>query len=497
MIAGAAFSGLPGFLGGAAVVLGYYLLNLLQQARFPAFYEGAAPSVGWMAALVVLSLIAAVLSTRLRRAEVRSALERGLRDSEQRLRTITDNIPALIAYIDAEERYQFSNGAYEEWIGVRPEQMRGRSVRELWGEPRYAMFEPNLRRALGGERVTYEYSVTREGAERRMLATYVPDTDASGKVNGFFVLSNDVTELVRARNEAREAHDRLERALDGSSVALWDTDLRTGRVYLNDAWSEIAGGERGDRVLSLSELAALVHPDDLEATRRAQLETMKGQRPLYAAEHRVRAGPEGWRWILSRGRVTERDPVTGRALRMVGTNVDITDRKRMEEALQSVASTDALTGLANRVALADRIRLAIARSRRNGSAFALLFLDLDRFKQVNDGMGHSAGDQLLVQFAMRLRACVRASDSVARLGGDEFVVLLDDMKERDAAVRIAQKILEETRAPVRIDARQVGITTSIGIAYYTGEESGEELLQRADGALYEAKRSGRDAYRLA
>jgi diguanylate cyclase (GGDEF)-like protein len=224
---------------------------------------------------------------------------------------------------------------------------------------------------------------------------------------------------------------------------------------------------------------------------------MKGLRPVAVAEYRVRAGTEGWRWLLTRGRVTERDPATGRALRMVGTNVDITDRKRMEEALQSVANTDPLTGLANRVALADRIRLAIARSRRNSTAFALLYLDIDRFKQVNDSLGHSAGDKLLVQFAMRLRACVRASDSVARLGGDEFIVLLEDLKDRDAALRIADKILEETRAPVRIDAREVAVTTSIGIAYYAGDESGEELLQRADAALYEAKRAGRDAYSLA
>ena len=148
-------------------------------------------------------------------------------------------------------------------------------------------------------------------------------------------------------------------------------------------------------------------------------------------------------------------------------------------------------------ALADRIRLAIARSRRNATAFALLYLDIDRFKQVNDSHGHSAGDKLLVQFAMRLRACVRASDSVARLGGDEFIVLLEDLKDRDAALRIAQKILEDTRTPVRIDAREVAVTTSIGVAYYAGDESGEELLQRADAALYEAKRSGRDAYCLA
>ena len=496
MIAGAAFFGLRGFLGGATVVLGFYFLNMLRPARFAAFYDGPGPSIAWLVAIVVLSLIATALSARLRRAERGAALERSARESEAMLRNITDNIPGLVAYIDAAERYRFANAAYEKWIGMKPEQMVGRTIRELWGEKRYAQFEPNLQRVLRGERVSYEYAVT-NGSERRMLATYAPDKDASGEVKGFYILASDVTELVRARNEAREAHDRLERALDGSSIALWESDLRTGRVYLSEAWGEMAGGTRGDIVSTVAELLTLVHPDDLEAARRASLETMKGLRPVAVAEYRVRAGADGWRWLLTRGRVTARDPDTGRALRMVGTNVDITDRKRMEEALQSVANTDALTGLANRVALADRIRLAIARSRRNSTAFALLYLDIDRFKQVNDGLGHSAGDKLLVQFAMRLRACVRASDSVARLGGDEFIVLLEDLKDRGAALRIADKILEETRAPVRIDAREVAVTTSIGIAYYAGDETGEELLQRADAALYEAKRAGRDAYCLA
>ena len=496
MIAGAAFFGLRGFIGGAAVVLAFYLANMLRPQRFATFYASAGPSIAWLVAIVALSLIAAALSARLRRAERGAALERSARESEAMLRNITDNIPGLVAYIDAAERYRFANAAYEKWVGMKPEQMAGRTIRELWGEKRYALFEPNLQRVLRGERVSYEYAVT-NGSERRMLATYAPDKDASGKVKGFYILASDVTDLVRARNEAREAHERLERALDGSSVALWETDLRTGRVYLSDAWGEMSGGERGDMITSVTELTALVHPDDLEAAARASLETMKGLRPVAVAEYRVRAGTDGWRWLLTRGRVTERDPATGRALRMVGTNVDITDRKRMEEALQSVANTDALTGLANRVALADRIRLAIARSRRNATAFALLYLDIDRFKQVNDSHGHSAGDKLLVQFAMRLRACVRASDSVARLGGDEFIVLLEDLKDRDAALRIAQKILEDTRTPVRIDAREVAVTTSIGVAYYAGDESGEELLQRADAALYEAKRAGRDAYCLA
>ncbi|HXI35806.1 MAG TPA: PAS domain-containing protein, partial [Burkholderiales bacterium] len=268
MIAGAAFFGLRGFIGGAAVVLAFYLANMLRPQRFATFYASAGPSIAWLVAIVALSLIAAALSARLRRAERGAALERSARESEAMLRNITDNIPGLVAYIDAAERYRFANAAYEKWVGMKPEQMAGRTIRELWGEKRYALFEPNLQRVLRGERVSYEYAVT-NGSERRMLATYAPDKDASGKVKGFYILASDVTDLVRARNEAREAHERLERALDGSSVALWETDLRTGRVYLSDAWGEMSGGERGDMITSVTELTALVHPDDLEAAARA------------------------------------------------------------------------------------------------------------------------------------------------------------------------------------------------------------------------------------
>jgi len=227
------------------------------------------------------------------------------------------------------------------------------------------------------------------------------------------------------------------------------------------------------------------------------LESMKGARPVYALEHRVRARNGEWRWILSRGRVTERDPASGRALRMIGTNVDITDRRRMEEAIQSAAESDALTGLANRRLFTDRLRLAIARSRRGGTQLAVLYLDIDHFKQVNDSLGHAAGDALLRDFAARLRASVRATDTVARFGGDEFVILLEDLKEREHALRVVEKILEDCRQPLRIEERQIVATASAGLAYGDGTADDAALLKRADAALYAAKAAGRDGYRVA
>lgn len=504
MLIGAAAGGPASLAGGAATLAAYYFLNAFQPERFPSFFASGHNSVAWLAALVLLSAIVLAVRPRLLRlaaaeAELaaRREYEAALRESEERLRIITDNLPALVSYIDADERYRFNNRAYEQLLGVPRAQITGRTVREVWGEERYRQFKPNIERALRGERASHDYAAKLGGGDVRVLATYVPDLDAQGRARGFFVLGTDITELAAARDELRAAHERLETALDGSNVALWDTDLRTGRVYLGEAWAGIVGAPREDAIATVDELLALLHPEDVEAVRRTSLEVMKGERPVYAVEHRVRARNGEWRWILSRGRVTERDPATGRALRMIGTNVDITERRTLEEAAQSIAHSDPLTGLANRRGLADRLRLALSRNRRSGLESALLFLDIDGFKAVNDTLGHAAGDALLAEFALRLRAAVRASDTVARFGGDEFVMLVEDMRERHNAVHIAEKILEEVRRPLRLDGREVSVTASIGIAYSDATSTDEELLKRADAALYEAKAAGRDRYRVA
>ena len=489
MILGAALGGMPALAGGTSVLAAYYLLNFVEPQRFPEFYGQLSNTVAWAAGLALVAATVLALRSRLKSEDT-------LSESEQRLRTITDNLPALVSYIDAGERYRFNNRVYESWLGLGRDDIRGRTVREIWGEELYGLMKPNIERALRGERVSHEYAHAQNGVERHVLASYVPDVDASGSVKGFFVLGSDVTQLAAVQGELRAARERLESALDGSSVALWDADLRTGRVYLSDAWAAIVGGPPGDTVAGIQDLLALVHPDDVEAAVRASVETMKGERPVYAAEHRVRSHAGEWKWVLSRGRVTERDPRTRRALRMIGTNVDITDRKRIEEAMQSVARTDPLTGLANRLLLADRLKLAIARARRNRAGFAVLYIDIDHFKRVNDSFGHAAGDGLLKAFAARLLACVRATDTVARLGGDEFVVLLEEVRERDNALAAARKILEEMRAPIRFDGGEAQITASIGIAHGDGDEDPEGLLTRADAALYEAKAAGRDTVRV-
>ncbi|HEY5898901.1 MAG TPA: diguanylate cyclase [Burkholderiales bacterium] len=499
LLAGIGVGGLAGLAGGSITLGAYYVINLANQQRFPEFFNNNQAPAAWFVGIALLSIAVLVARPRVLRAAAAeaelAALRRygdALRESEGRLRIIADNVPGLVSYIDAEQRYRFSSRAYEQWLGIPAASMIGRTVREAWGDEHYAAMKPNIERALRGERVSYEYAVK----DHHLLANYVPDCDASGRVKGFFVLGSDVTQLAEARRRLHEAHARLEAALDGSNIALWDTDLRTGRVYLSDAWSAMLGGPAGDTVSTVGELLRLVHVDDLEATRQASLEVMKGLRPYYALEHRVRARDGEWKWILSRGRVTERDPASGRALRMIGTNVDITERKTIEQALQSVAHTDPLTGLANRLLFLDRLRGALARARRHGTQIAVLYIDLDDFKQVNDSLGHAAGDALLRDFALRLRTCVRASDTVARFGGDEFVVLLEELKERDDAARVAEKIVEGAQRPFRIEGQDCRVSASVGIATSSGDVNDDELLKRADAALYAAKDGGSNRYRL-
>jgi diguanylate cyclase (GGDEF)-like protein/PAS domain S-box-containing protein len=464
--------------------------------RFDEFFEGVGLGT-WLVGLSILFGMIMALRPRLARAQRRAVVEAADRAGYERLRLVADNLPALVGYVDTAERFQFANRAYDDWFAKPPAELVGRTVRETWGEAAYAVIQPNMARALKGERVTYEYNFPdREGRERQVLAEYVPDVGSDGAVRGFFVLGTDITPLARHRRELHLEKERLEHALEGSHAALWDTDLRTSRVYLSEAWSQILGRSAGETITTTRELAQLAHPDDLDAIQRASLEAVKGARPAYAVEHRVRAANGEWRWIISRGRVTERDPATGRALRMIGTNLDITDRKRVEQALESVAQTDPLTGVANRTLLHDRLKLASARARRTGSRCALLYLDVDRFKQVNDVHGHAAGDALLKGIAARLRACVRQTDTVARVGGDEFVVLLEELKDGTDAATIAQKILEQAKQPLHLNGHSLAVSTSIGLAYSAGDLEDQDWLHRADLALYEAKKAGRDTYRV-
>jgi diguanylate cyclase (GGDEF)-like protein/PAS domain S-box-containing protein len=301
---------------------------------------------------------------------------------------------------------------------------------------------------------------------------------------------SDVSELL-------EAKERLDRALRASGVCLWDADLRSGEIYLSEGWADLLGLPVAPTRTTLAELAEQVQASDVESAMRAAVEAMKGLRADYAAEHRVRAANGEWKWILSRGKVIERDPATGRALRMTGTNIDITARKQADARIEFLATHDALTALPNRSLLLDRLAHAVASAQRSRHTLAVLLLDLDRFKSVTDSLGHQIGDSLLKAVAARLARVLRKGDTVARLGGDEFVLVLEELKEPAAAAAAAQKVQAALCEAFVVDGHHLALAASIGISVFPSDGGdAETLLMNAEAAMQHAKAMGRNNFQF-
>ena len=282
-----------------------------------------------------------------------------LAESAEWLRTIADNVPALIAYADTDLRYRFANERYREWFGVKPSDMIGKTVCEAMGEAFYAPRREALARCLGGHAAHLEIAEERRGRTRVISTTYLPHV-RDGVVQGIYVLSTDAT---------------------------------SAREY--------------------------------------------------------------------------------------------------ERQLHALAHSDHLTGLPNRRSYEERFAQAIARARRGATPLALAYLDVDHFKQINDGLGHAVGDTVLREFARRLGAAVRSSDTVARLAGDEFVVVLEQVGSPLECERIAAKLLDAIRPPFALDGRTLQVTTSIGIAWSPRPDQAA-LAHAADEAMYLSKHAGRN-----
>ncbi|RZI86138.1 MAG: sensor domain-containing diguanylate cyclase [Rubrivivax sp.] len=427
----------------------------------------------------------------------RKQMEKALAVSQDRLKAVTDNMPALISYIDREHRFRFANQAYREWLSVEPSALLGCSLRELYGEQAYARIRPRLEQALAGETVTYERDLACPDGVRRVHATMTPHRNSAGEVVGLYVLMNDITALTRAEQQSALNHERLTLALEGSHLALFDWNLTTNQVYHSAHWSSMLGGPQVETTTTLESLSHLVHPEDLASVQAKVADSIKGRIPFYCAEHRVRTGSGEWIWILSRGRVVERD-ADGRACRLSGTNADITEQKRIEAQLHRMAKIDSLTELPNRALFHDRLNGALNRVRRHGKAMALLILDIDFFKEINDSLGHDAGDAVLQEFGRRLSCSVRQTDTVARLGGDEFTIILEELHAPAEADMIARKVVTAMTKAFDHDGRTLKVSASIGVAYLDhADEDAAHLIKRADQALYQAKAAGRNTYRCA
>jgi len=538
--------------------------------------------------------------------------------SEQQLRDITDNLPALVGYIDPGHQYRFANEKYREWLGHDPFSMVGRHVAEVLGEGTYAAMKGNLDKALAGERVQWARSVRRGGVERHLLVEYIPDLEADGHVRGCYALTVDITERRAAELEIARSEQRMADLTNAIPAMVGYFDMHETCLYANDAGLRSLGVDRaripgiamrealGETVYAQHEPAvrqvlqgrrarlegkvafsgraahfqAHLIPDrsdggvqrgfylmtfDITAMKEAEARRAKAEGQLRAitdnlpvaityldAEQRYRfVNRTGLEWLcrpaeqvlgqrigdilrpiayerrreaieqglLGRRATFEAESITGDVTRILhydyipdiesdgrvaglyGLATDVSALKNVEKQLGLLVRSDVLTGLANRYSFNETLPLALSRARRALSGIALMYLDIDHFKSINDTLGHAAGDEVLKAFAERLQQSVRVTDTVARLGGDEFVIVLEGLSGVAEPQIVARKIVAGVRRPLEVGGRALAVTTSIGIAFRgdvaaADAATAETLIGRADAALYAAKKAGRDTWRL-
>ncbi len=538
--------------------------------------------------------------------------EESLLKHQQKLETIHNHLPAMIAYWDSNLINCFANKAYEEWFGVTPETMAGMHLCELLGERLYNLNLPYIQAALVGERQFFERLLTdASGVERFVQAHYIPDV-TDGQINGFFVLITDITELKHSQQRLFKSEASLRAMYDNLPFLAWMKDCEGNYISANQAWKNAVGLTYDDNVAGKNDFD--FWPKKLaEHYRRTDQEVQHNLQQKRLIEKTLNLGKEHWTETFKSPVIDENGQLQG----TVGLSRDITNDQKAEEKLKLAASIyecsseamlvtdsenliigvnpaftqitgytldevlgknpkifssgkhnkdfyqamwdsiiknhfwqgemcdkkkdgelhtkkmtinvimdsngkidryicqfsdisdvkknealiwhqanyDALTNLPNRRLFIDRLEQKIYIAERMNSSLAVLLIDLDRFKEINDTLGHQVGDYLLVEVAKRLTDCIGSTNTVSRLGGDEFIIILSELNDHNHAEITAEKILASLNQPLKLNNELIYTSCSIGISMYPNNgNTTDDLIKNADQAMYQSKQSGRNCF---
>ncbi|HEY2863734.1 MAG TPA: PAS domain-containing protein [Casimicrobiaceae bacterium] len=422
--------------------------------------------------------------------------QEALRASEGELRLIMDNVPARVAYIDRESRFRFLNRHNEEWLSESRKDLTGRRIGEVVGDARARQLEPLLSRVFAGETISTEQLLVQPNGEQRWESVhFAPNRDGEGNVIGIYAVHTDIHDQKRNEEALRRANWMLSSHINNTPLAVleWDRDFRLVR------WSPQAEnifGWRAEEVLGMPITGSqLTHEADRPTVTELIEKLMAGEQPRATGLNRNyrKDGETIWcEWYHSC-----LNDEQGRIVSILSFVQDVSSRIQAEERLQYLATRDALTGLPNRLLLQERLAQAIAQAKRNGRHVGVLYIDLDRFKNVNDTLGHRIGDELLKQVTKSLSGALRETDLLARLGGDEFMVIVEDFDDAAVLNRVAQKLQDAIAQPFQIEEHDIYVTSSIGISIYPDDSDDPEgLLKHADVAMYRSKELGRNTYQF-
>lgn len=413
--------------------------------------------------------------------------ELSARSQAELFRLLADNLPVLIAYYEASEfRCVFANRRYAQTFGFDAQSIIGKTSAEVIGAEVAAQIQPKVTLMLQKrEPIAYERQITAAGAVRWLDVNMLPHVDADGKAAGAFVLIADITRRRLDEQALRESEDRLSKFMQATAEGI--LFHKEGVIVdVNPPLAHLLGYTfdelRGKQAL------AFVAPEHVA---RAMAVMASNRDTSYESMVVDKNGNHIAVELIVRSMTRN-----GERTRMVIVR-DIRDRHAAQARIQHLAHHDSLTGLPNRPSFMEQLQHLLASSRESDANLALLFIDLDHFKQVNDSLGHETGDRLLQTVASRLKECLRATDLVARFGGDEFVVLLHDMARTEDVERVVRKLLVSLEVTVEGNGHAIAVTPSIGIAMRPAHgNTADELIRRADIAMYRAKAAGRAGSRF-
>jgi len=426
-----------------------------------------------------------------------SEAKRAQLDYEQSVREMQramDSVALPISRIDAEERVRFVNRTSTLWYGRRPDELVGLPLRALMSQDDYNFAKPYVDAALSGQLVQYEREMRyHDGIRRWVLLRYVPTKDESGTITGFYTTATDIQSRKTQELALQQANWLLSAHFENTPLASFtlNSDQRITR------WSSQAemlfGWQRND-VLERPfwDLGILENErrDDFFPKTEATLGTEPNSRRNVELARRRDGKKVACEWHIAALRDGH-----GKVTSILGLVQDVSQRLETENRLIEIAQRDTLTKLLNRNALEPTLRGFIERAKRDGSGVALLFIDLDHFKNVNDTLGHRVGDLMLIEIAATLKRSVRPEDEVARIGGDEFMIIVGHQKPKAIAHETAQRIIHALREPIRVENQRLSVAASIGVAVFPDHgQSPELLLRSADLAMYKAKENGKNRF---
>ncbi|GIZ53129.1 sensor domain-containing protein [Noviherbaspirillum aridicola] len=422
----------------------------------------------------------------------RAQLEQARFADEARFRVLTDAMPQMVWELAPDGSVTFINERSREYFGEI-----GDDFAETIHPEDIARSQQAWREALGaGTEYRIEHRIRRrDGVYRWFLSHAVPFRDESGLITAWYGVSTDIDDIRRAGEVVRKSRETLRLATEAANLGLWDYYPQTDKLVWNESGKRLFGLP-ADASATLEGFLALVDPDDRQRVQAMMQEAMHAEAGARLdLQFRAAAEVHGLRWFRVYGKSIV--DASGKPVRFIGVAMDITDIKLAEQRIRDASQRDTLTGLPNRALLFEYCGHLLAIARRTRSNGALLFIDLDRFKPINDTHGHDVGDQVLRQVAKRLLDCTRQEDIVGRLGGDEFVVALPHSDDTWGPATVARNLIERISQPYYVGNLQLQLSPSIGISLYPAHgESLDALIKCADAAMYEAKKSGPGRYRF-